>query len=326
MYKSKLDLGELKPDARQVSLAKRYQTLYDNLLASRADNGSAPKGLYIYGGVGCGKTMMMDMFHDAILAQGVLSSRTHFHTFMLDVHQTLHDLTQAHKKAGTEKGDLLPQVAAGIAKHARVLCFDEFQVTDVADAFLLQRLLTELLKLNCVLVTTSNRAPDQLYENGLNRALFLPCIAMLKASNNVVDMAKEGDIAGHTDYRRLTQAVDGNWISPLGPATETRMLEIFKQCCADSKTSYSGTSNKTVPVRFGRKLTVRRQSDDGKVCMIAFSELCQANLGASDYIALGGRFHTVYSHRPLYLFKSAITVITLTGSADGYSDDGPSAS
>ena len=142
-YQDLVDRGELEPDARQLSLSHRFQTLFDDV--TKASRGSNVKGLYIHGGVGCGKTMMMDLFHGSVSDQGIKSCRTHFHTFMLDVHQQMHDITQRHKRQGTYKGDPLPQVAESIGQQWRVLCFDEFQVTDVADAFVLNRLLATLL-------------------------------------------------------------------------------------------------------------------------------------------------------------------------------------
>eukprot|EP00518_Triparma_eleuthera_P020404 CAMPEP_0197558790 /NCGR_PEP_ID=MMETSP1320-20131121/19949_1 /TAXON_ID=91990 /ORGANISM="Bolidomonas sp., Strain RCC2347" /LENGTH=267 /DNA_ID=CAMNT_0043120133 /DNA_START=229 /DNA_END=1028 /DNA_ORIENTATION=- len=153
---------------------------------------TGPKGLYVHGGVGCGKTFTMDLFHSCVLSSSSLgpgtSQKVHFHQFMLDVHQAMHNAKQSQQRGEAAKGDPLPRVVEGIAVKGKIICFDEFQVTDVADALILRRLFTGLYSLGCVVVSTSNRPPEDLYLNGLQRDLFLPFIDYLKVKNDVVSM------------------------------------------------------------------------------------------------------------------------------------------
>ena len=153
----------------------------------------APRGLYVHGSVGRGKTMLMDLFFGAADVLG--KRRTHFHGFMADVHARLHRWRQAHKRGEVSGDDPIAPIAAELAREASLLCFDEFAVRDIADAMILGRLFTALFSAGVVVVATSNVAPDDLYEDGLNRALFLPFVALLKERLDVVELD------ARTDYR-----------------------------------------------------------------------------------------------------------------------------
>jgi cell division protein ZapE len=211
LYHEMIDQGELKEDILQATVVDKFQSLFSLLhknaenkdksllskLFSNKEKDKTIKGLNIYGGVGRGKSMLMDLFYD--LAPG-LKNRVHFHAFMLEVHKEMHewrymDENSRIQKFGTSEDDPIPPLAASIAKKSPLLCFDEFQVTDVTDAMILGRLFEALFKRGVVLVLTSNRIPDDLYKDGLNRGLFLPTIELIKEKLDVTELN------GPTDYR-----------------------------------------------------------------------------------------------------------------------------
>nr|XP_024360156.1 AFG1-like ATPase isoform X3 [Physcomitrium patens] len=229
----------------------------------------SPRGLYLYGGVGTGKTMLMDMFYEQ-LPRRWRKSRTHFHDFMLHVHSRL------QRRRGM--ADPLEMVAGEIAEESVLLCIDEFMVTDVADALILNRLFDHLFRNGVVMVSTSNRAPDKLYEGGLQRDLFLPFIATLKKRCVI------HEIGSSTDYRRLTAAETGFYF--MGPGASETLRKLFL-----AELDGEETKPTIVEVIMGRKLKVPLA---GAGCsMFQFHELCEMPLGAADFFGLFKNFHTL---------------------------------
>ncbi|MCY0092653.1 cell division protein ZapE [Hoeflea ulvae] len=292
-YAARVKSGEFSEDAAQVQLARRLDTLLlevsNRRLASKSSalgwmfgrkqkSTKPPRGLYVHGAVGRGKTMLMDMFFELVPAKR--KRRAHFHDFMADAHDRIHAHRQKLKNGETGEADPVPPVATQLIGEAWVLCFDEFSVTDITDAMLLSRLFEQLFSQGCVLVATSNVEPDQLYRDGLNRQLFLPFIKLLKDNVEVVNLDAMTDYRMETTtrlpvYHRLSQgegsnAMDLAWTR----ATAGKM-----------------TTAETVHVK-GRDVAVP-QAGAG-AARFSFADLCEAALGASDYAAIADRYHTVF--------------------------------
>ncbi|KAI5081582.1 hypothetical protein GOP47_0001325 [Adiantum capillus-veneris] len=298
-YERRVELGELMAgDRNQEQALKTLQTLYDGLVENAAamELEDAPtyhdsrqrswlwtsflskgrqkvrlsvRGLYLYGGVGTGKTMLMDLFFEE-LPKKWKKRRTHFHDFMLNVHSRL------QKQKGM--ADPLQVVAEELSKEAILLCLDEFMVTDVADALILNRLFGHLFERGMVLVTTSNRAPDKLYEGGLQRDLFLPFIALLKARCIV------HEIGSSVDYRKLNANEEGFFF--YGEGAGSLLKEKFRLI-----TDGNLARPTVVEVVMGRKLQVPFAANG--CAYFQFHELCEMPLGAADYIGLFNKFHTL---------------------------------
>ena len=277
-YRSALANGALKPDAAPRAAAEKLHNLARQLardqpgLFSFFRKKSAPRGLYLWGDVGRGKSMLMDLFfEEAAIAP---KRRVHFNAFMADVHARLHV-----ERANGGASDPIASVAAALANEARLLCFDEFQVTDVADAMILGRLFEQLLALGTVIVTTSNVAPDRLYEGGLNRQLFLPFIALIKDRLDIVQLD------GPTDYRLHRLSGHPVYLTPLSPETDAAMDAAWRRLtdCARGE-----PTRLTV---FGRSLLVPEAARG--VARFSFAELCEKPLAAADYLEIARNFHTV---------------------------------
>ena len=240
-----------------------------------------PRGLYVYGAVGRGKTMLMDLFFNAVEAPS--KRRAHFHGFMADVHARLHAWRQARKRGEVTGEDPIAPVAAELAREASLLCFDEFTVRDIADAMILGRLFTALLTAGVVVVATSNVAPDDLYKDGLNRALFLPFIALLRERLDIVELD------ARTDYRleKLTRAPV--YYTPLSAKADAALDQAF---FAMTGRRHGEEARIELLDRF---LNVP-QAVDG-VARFGFDELCRRPLGAADYLEIADRFHTLFLDR-----------------------------
>lgn len=281
-YRKAVAGGALKPDTAQERVAAKLQALIQALRSYRPGRrlfGAArtpPRGLYIWGEVGRGKTMLMDIFFDAAPAKP--KRRVHFNAFMVETHARLHE----ERKRGTS-GDPIPPVARAIAAEALLLCFDEFQVSDVADAMILGRLFEQLFERGVVIVATSNTAPGRLYEGGLNRQLFLPFIALIGEKLDVAELS------GPVDYRRRLLRGLNVYLTPLGPQTDAAMDEDWRKL-----TGRDGGDAMTLGV-LGRALHVPCAAKG--VARFAFDDLCLRPLGAADYLVVAQAFHTLLIDR-----------------------------
>jgi len=273
-YRALLATGELKPDAAQKEAARRLQALADGLTRYRPGRGlfgprKPPRGLYLWGDVGRGKSMLMDLFFET--AAPASKVRVHFNAFMTDIHARIHAERQHHDD------DPIPPVAHGVA--ATLLCFDEFQVDDVADAMILGRLFQHLFDLGVVVVATSNTAPERLYEGGLNRQLFLPFIAMLEQKLDVLQLN------GPSDYRLQRLSGLDIYITPLGAEADAKMDAAWLRL-TDTKRGEAQTLG-----ILGRTLRVPQAAKG--VARFSFDELCARPLAAPDYLAIARHFHTL---------------------------------
>jgi cell division protein ZapE len=253
-------------------------------LASLFRRRPAPRGVYLWGPVGRGKSMLMDLFFEA--APTAAKRRTHFHVFMGEIHRLIDAWRKGDPAArraafGQHKGDdPVPPVADRVAAQARLLCFDEFQVTDIADAMILGRLFEALFARGVTLVATSNRHPDDLYRNGLNRQLFLPFIDLLKRRVEVVE------VGGAHDYRLDRLRAAGTWFCPIDPDNERTFDALWRDMLGRDE-----EAGATLEV-LGRKLHLPHAA--GGMLRATFASLCSTALGPNDYLALAEAFHTVF--------------------------------
>jgi len=291
--------GELKADAAQLGVAAHLDRILSDLklrkpakkksalgwmFARKAAASPSVKGLYVHGSVGRGKTMLMDMFFQ--MAPVEKKRRCHFHEFMADVHNRVHAHRQKLKNGETKQADPIPPVAAQLLAEAELLCFDEFTVTDIADAMILARLFTELFANGCTLVTTSNVVPDNLYKDGLNRGLFLPFIDLLKQNVEVVSLDSP------IDYRMEKVKSLPVYVTPLDGAADQAMDMAWHHLTAGQVVAPVEIAMK------GRSVLVPRAA--GRVARFTFRDLCEKPLGASDFLAIADRFDTVFiDHIPL---------------------------
>ncbi|WP_162653229.1 cell division protein ZapE [Lentilitoribacter sp. Alg239-R112] len=248
------------------------------LFAKKYKPEEAVKGLYIHGSVGRGKTMLMDMFFALVPAKH--KRRVHFNDFMADVHNRIHAHREKFKAGETKEKDPVLPVATALYEEAWVLCFDEFSVTDIADAMILSRLFEQLFAKGCVLIATSNVAPDNLYKDGLNRSLFLPFIDILNKYVEVLSLDSP------TDYRMEKTNQLPVYISPLGDDAARLMDEAWQQITAGKQI----IENVIVEVK-GRQVPIPLSG--GGCARFSFDDLCGKPLGASDYIAIAEEFHTI---------------------------------
>ncbi len=272
----------LKPDAAQEAAAEKLSALtralkhYKPGFSLFARKSAPPRGLYIWGDVGRGKSMLMDLFFEAAPVNP--KRRVHFNAFMLEVHTRIHA-----ERARGDAGDPIPVVGRALAAQARLLCFDEFQVGDIADAMILGRLFDQLFAGGTVIVATSNTPPDRLYEGGLNRQLFLPFIAELKQRLEVVELN------GPTDYRLQRLSGLPVYLTPLGPGADAAMDAAWRRL------TDSAHGKPQTLIVMGRKLVVP-QAGRG-VARFSFHDLCEKPLAGPDYLAIAQEFHTVLVDR-----------------------------
>ncbi|CAL1700466.1 unnamed protein product [Somion occarium] len=308
-YFKLVESGTLKPDDHQTRIVQKLQRLHDELVTYKppaippsASSSSptlisrlfsrgpthaisvppeqVPQGLYLYGDVGTGKTMLMDLFYNTLPSHVKRKRRVHFHAFMIDVHKRLH---AAKRMLGARGGDPIGPVARDLASEAYVLCFDEFQVTDIADAMILRQLFEKLLSYGVISVITSNRHPDELYKNGIQRTSFIPCIELLKSRFEVTDLDSG------TDYRRMPRTLSHVYYDPLTPENKAEVEKIFS----------AFTSDPSDPLLYNRKLetwgrTILVPESTSQVAKFRFHDLCGKPLSAADYLEITKTFGTIF--------------------------------
>ncbi len=289
-YRTLRRSGTLEPDPVQELAAEKLQSLHHALHGHTPSSGNSgwkarfglsrrredpPQGLYIYGGVGRGKSMLMDLLFETAPVER--KRRVHFHAFMVEVHDAIH---RWRKQARNKRsGDPIAPVASSLADQAWLLCFDEFHVTDIADAMILGRLFEALFARGVVVVATSNWPPNDLYKDGLQRELFLPFIALI---NKKLDLL---GLFGETDYRLARLKTMQVYTVPLGAAATTILERDFEQL-----TEGAAVEPDQIEVK-GRTLHVSRTARG--VAWLTFAELCERPLGAEDYLAVAQRYHTL---------------------------------
>jgi predicted ATPase len=315
-----IDAGEITRDERQVRIAAKLtrisktldggmfdkvvafreeRSAYDEAIAAREKDDESglpsepapppriPRGMFLHGSVGTGKSLLMNTFHSTAPLPDHLKVRTHFHVFMAEIHKKIHALKKRdlaefgrsfHPDTSPER-NVITRVALDYAKQTRLLCFDEFQVTDIADAVILKSLLTTLLSHGVVLVATSNRPIDDLYLGGINREYFLPVLGMLKA------YCQEIDIASEIDYRESTaeQGEEGYL-----------MFVNNDEAVRGWARQRANLSTATVVAGFGRSITIENASAAGDgTALFSFDDLCRTNLGANDYRSIASQFRNI---------------------------------
>ncbi len=293
-YQALVSSGAIEPDEAQAEVADAFAALERRLATYKpvrkqgllgrlfADKDEAPlRGLYIHGEVGRGKTMLMDLFfqHSPVAHK----RRAHFHEFMADVHERIHGYRQGVARGEIANGDVIALTASAIFDEAWLLCFDEFHVTDIADAMILGRLFAKLFELGTVVVATSNVAPEDLYKGGLNRALFLPFIAQISDHMDVLRLD------ARTDFRleKLTGA--RMWLVPADREADAALDRAWAKM-----TGNAPCQPRDIPIK-GRTLHVPCSASG--VARFSFADLCEKPLGASDYIRLARDYHTILVDR-----------------------------
>ena len=287
-YRALVDAGELRPDPAQAAAALRLAALATELEAT-PKRGSVlwralgrlpdpPRGVYLWGGVGRGKSMLMDLFFECLDIRR--KRRVHFHEFMLDVHARLNE---ERKK---EAGDPIPPVASTMVGESRLIAFDEMVVNNSADAMILSRLFTAMWARGLTVVATSNRPPTDLYKDGLNREHFLPFIDLIGQKMDVLSLN------GPTDYRLDRMGSMAMWHTPNGPEATAAMADAFFRMTDYPVEDRAKVPTEDIPVGAGRTLHVPKSLKG--VAVFSFKKLCGEARGAADYLAIARRYHTVF--------------------------------
>ena len=290
LYRQRVEAGLLERDSAQEAALARLDRLRRDLVDYRLPRKSGalgwlfaakrpdpPQGLYIWGSVGRGKTMLMDLFFEAVQVEK--KRRVHFHAFMADAHRRIYAWRKAHKNGEVRGDDPILPTANAIAEEATLICFDEFAVNDIADAMILGRLFEALFQRGVIVVATSNVDPDDLYKDGLNRALFLPFVALLKERMEVIRLDSR------TDFRMEKLAGAAVYHAPADAAARAALDHAFLML-----TGVARGERVELDV-LGRKLVVPQAARG--VARFSFADLCEAPLGPSDYLELAITFHTI---------------------------------
>ena len=289
-YQSLVSSGAIEADPAQARAAEAFAALEQRLSSYKparksgllgrlfADkNGGPPRGLYVHGEVGRGKTMLMDLFFQQSPVEH--KRRAHFHEFMAEVHERIYGFRQSIARGEMADGDVMALTAAAIFEQAWLLCFDEFHVTDIADAMILGRLFAQLFELGTVVVATSNVAPDDLYKGGLNRALFLPFIAQIEDHMDVLRLD------ARTDFRLEKLAGVKMWLVPADRDADAALDRAWARM-----TGSAPCKSRDISIK-GRTLHVPCSAHG--VARFTFADICEQPLAASDYLRLARDYHTL---------------------------------
>src|SRR4051794_5044154 len=299
-YQALVDSGTIEADPAQAEVADALAELERRLSSYKparkqglverlfSDKSEPPQGLYVHGEVGRGKTMLMDMFFGACPVEH--KRRAHFHEFMVDAHERIHGYRQSIARGELADTDVIALTANAIFDDAWLLCFDEFHVTDIADAMILGRLFAKLFELGTVVVATSNVAPDDLYKGGLNRALFLPFIKQISDHMDVLRLD------ARTDFRLEKLQGVPMWLTPADTEADAALDRAWSKMSGGAKCKSRDISIK------GRILHVPCSAHG--VARFTFADLCDKPLGASDYLRLAHDYHTILvDHIPVMDFS-----------------------